>query len=177
MSRRSVCGKPFQTITFLEGSSYCWPPVWFSDTYWATSSLVFLFCTLYLVLTFTSPSFMLVRFMQEQFCRAPNFLRAFLNLKGVRLFATFGYKLAQWGFFFILFQLAQVLKRRILSWSGKSRRTQSTIKDSKWNKCGDDGSSISSQFTLSIDKYQTNLLILSTNSWNRWPWKYLLRTL
>ena len=100
MSRRSVCGKPFQTITFMEGSSYCWPPVWFSDTYWATSSLVFLFCTLYLVLTFTSPSFMLVRFMQEQFCRAPNFLRAFLNLKGVCLFATFGYKLAQWGFFY-----------------------------------------------------------------------------
>ena len=72
MSRRSVCGKSFQTITFMEGSSYCWPPVWFSDTYWATSSLVFQFCTLYVVLTFTSPSFMLVRFMQEQFCRAPN---------------------------------------------------------------------------------------------------------
>ena len=72
MSRRSIWRKPFQTITFMEGSSYCWPPVWFSDTYWATSSLVFLFCTLYLVLTFTSPSFMLVRFMQEQFCRAPN---------------------------------------------------------------------------------------------------------
>ena len=72
MSRRSIWRKPFQTITFMEGSSYCWPPVWFSDTYWATSSLVFLFCTLYLVLTFTSPSFMLIRFMQEQFCRAPN---------------------------------------------------------------------------------------------------------
>ena len=163
-------------LTFIEGSSYCWPPVWFSDTYWATSSLVFLFCTLYLVLTFTSPSFMLVRFMQEQFCRAPNAWELFWISKAyVYLLLSDINSLSE--AFFILFQLAQVLKRRISSWSGKSRRTQSTIKDSWWNKCGDDGSSISSQFTLSIDKYQTNLLILSTNSWNRWPGKYLLRTL